>query len=209
MRTRTIITGSVALVLGVLGLAACSTSGSAPSTHHTATSSAAAIAAAALAGAKQDCTDNGGTWGTIAGSAACNYPSNYANNNAAPSPSPTVVPVTQVKFVVSGYAPADPACGGGCNPTIDYGSDSSTHNVQEPISGTVTFTVPFDPNAQYYSVNVSTDTTDSHLTCKIVASGPSPDVPTTVSTGSETGQSICSAQAAPSDSTGESWQSEN
>jgi len=73
MKTRTIITGSVALVLGVLGLAACSSGSSAPSAHHTA-NSAAAISAAALAGARQDCTDNGGTWGTIAGSAACNYP---------------------------------------------------------------------------------------------------------------------------------------
>lgn len=86
MKTITITTLAAAGL--VLGLAACSSGGSTPSTHRTATSSAAAIAAAALAGAKQDCTNNGGTWGTIAGSAACNYPPGYGAN-AAPSPSPS------------------------------------------------------------------------------------------------------------------------
>lgn len=122
---------------------------------------------------------------------------------------PTAVPITKVEFIISGYAPGDPACGGGCGPTIEYGSDSDTHNLQpDEINGTVTYTVPFDPNASYYAINVNTTTSSSHLTCKIVAIGPSPDAPTTVSSGSETGSGICSAQAAPADSTGESWTNE-
>lgn len=127
----------------------------------------------------------------------------------APSPSPTVVPATKVEFVISGYAPSDPACGGGCGPEIDYGSDSDTHDAQpDSIDGTVTYTVPFDPDAEFYSVDVTTSTSSSHVTCKIVAVGPSPDVPTTVSSGSETGQGICSAQASLEDSSGDSWQNE-
>jgi hypothetical protein len=107
--------------------------------------------------------------------------------------------------VISGYAPSDPACDGGCGPDVHYGSDSSTHNVQpDQINGTVTYTVPFDGSAQYYSMDVNTTTSDSRLTCKIVAVGPAPDVPLTVSSGS----GICSAQAAPQDASGESWQNE-
>lgn len=130
--------------------------------------------------------------------------------DASSSDSSGLVPITKVKFVISGYAPGDPECGGGCGPDISYGSDTDTHDVQpDSINGTVTYTVPFDPSASYYSVNVSTSTSSSHLTCKIVAVGPSPDAPTTVAKGSETGQAECSAQAAPSDETGESWTEES
>lgn len=137
-------------------------------------------------------------------------PANGAGAVAATAPAPSSAApaaVTEVEFVISGYAPGDPACGGGCNPDVTYGSDSSTHNVSREVNGTVTYKVPFDASAEYYSLNVDTDTASSHLQCKIVATGPG-DTPTTVSSGSVTGQGICSAQAAPEDSTGISWDNE-
>lgn len=142
-------------------------------------------------------------------SAAASPPATTAAAAATPSTDPGVVPVTKVKFIISGYAPSDPACGGGCGPEIMYGSDSDTHDVQPPeINGTLAYTVPFSPDAEYYSVTVSTTTGSSHVSCKIIAVGPSPDVPLTVSSASATGQNECDAQAAPEDSTGETWQKE-
>lgn len=123
-------------------------------------------------------------------------------------PSPTLVPVTKVEFVVSGYAP-NAGCGSSCGPTVDYGSNSDTHDVQlSSLNGTVTYSMPFDPDAQFYSLNAQLSG-GGHVTCKIVAIGPSPDVPTTVSHGSASGGSaICSAQAAPDDPGGSSWTNE-
>ena len=42
----------------------------------------------------------------------------------APAPSPTPVPPTKVTFTITGYAPGD---GYGNGPTINYGSNASTH----------------------------------------------------------------------------------
>jgi hypothetical protein len=122
------------------------------------------------------------------------------------APSPTPVPPTTVKFIVSGYAPGD---GYGNGPTINYGSNGSTHEADPAdISGTLTYSVPFDPSASYYSLNAQLEGS-GHLSCKIVVTGPYPDVPLTVSHGTaEGGYSICSAQAAPSDPSGLSWQDE-
>jgi len=124
---------------------------------------------------------------------------------AAPAPSPTPAPPTKVTFVISGYAPGD---GYGNGPTINYGSDSSTHEADPAdINGTLTYTMPFDPSAEYYSLNAQLIGT-GHLSCKIVVTGPG-DQPLTVSKGTaEGGYSVCSAQAAPSDPSGLNWQDE-
>ena len=126
--------------------------------------------------------------------------------SSAPDPSPTAVAPTTVKFIISGYAPGD---GYGSGPTISYGSDSSTHEADPAdIDGTLTYSVPFDPSATYYTLNAQL-IGSGHLSCKIVVTGPYPDVPTTVSKGTAAGgYSTCSAQAAPSDPNGLSWQDE-
>lgn len=171
--------------------------------------SAAACAGPAGHGPAHRATDNPDADLSNAASPAAT-PTNTIAPPTDASPIPTIVPITKVKFIISGYAPGDPDCGGGCGPDINYGSDADTHDVQpESIDGTVTYTVPFDPNAQFYSVTVTTSTSSSHVTCKIVATGPPPDAPTTIVSGSETGQSECNAQAAPSDETGESWDIES
>jgi hypothetical protein len=125
---------------------------------------------------------------------------------AAPATAPSLQTPTKVEFIVSGYAPGD---GYGNGPTVDYGSDGSTHEAQPAsISGTLTYSIPFDPSAQYYSLNAQL-TGSGQLSCKIVVTGPYPDKPLTVSSGNASGgYSICSAQAAPTDSTGLNWQNE-
>lgn len=176
-------------------LAACGTGHNAPVNAGAGTPSTAADSIASAEAQAEACTSAGDVWdGT-----------NCDPASPTPSPSPTVVPPTKVEFVVSGYAPGDPECGGGCDPDITYGSDSDTHDVQRAIDGTVTYSVPYDPNAEFYSIDVTTDTSSSHVKCKIVVVGPSPDVPLTASKGSETGENICSAQAAPEDSSGLTW----
>ena len=87
-------------------------------------------------------------------------------------------------------------------------SPPATTAAAPEINGTLTYTVPFNPDAEYYSVTVSTTTSSSHVSCEIIAVGPSPDAPLTVSSASATGQNECDAQAAPEDSTGETWQKE-
>lgn len=125
---------------------------------------------------------------------------------AAPSPAPSLQVPTQVEFIVSGYAPGD---GFGSGPTVNYGSDGNTHEARPAsIDGTLTYSIPFDPSAQYYSVNAQL-IGSGQLSCKIVVTGPYPDNPLTVSSGNASGgYSICSAQAAPTDSTGFNWRNE-
>lgn len=127
-------------------------------------------------------------------------------SQSAAAPSPSLKTPTKVEFIISGDAPGD---GYGNGPTIDYGSSSSTHEADPGrISGTLTYSVPFDPSAEYYSVNASL-AGSGHITCKIVVTGPYPDKPLTVSSGDASGgYSECMAQAAPSDSSGLSWQDE-
>ena len=122
------------------------------------------------------------------------------------TPTPTPEPVTKVTFVITGYAPGD---GYGNGPTISYGSDSDTREAGPgSINGKVTYTMPYDPAAQFYSVDAQLAGT-GHLACKIVVTGPFPDAPTTVSHGSTAGgYGICSAQAAPNTPDGLSWDDE-
>ena len=125
---------------------------------------------------------------------------------AAPSPAVSLQAPATVKFIISGYAPGD---GYGNGPDISYGSDSDTHEAKPAdIDGMVTYSVPFSPNARYYSVTAQL-AGSGHLSCKIVVIGPYPDQPLTVSSGKAPGgYPICSAQAAPTDSSGLSWQNE-
>jgi hypothetical protein len=133
---------------------------------------------------------------------------------SAPEPSAPAQPAeqaTKVTFVIKGNVPASEFG------TVDitYGSNSDTHNVTLPsLAGEVTYSVPFDKNAQYYSAD-ATFSGQGQATVKIVVSGTSMN-PTTVAKGSAsatdngTGMAsgLASAQAAPNDSTGVSWMQE-
>lgn len=147
------------------------------------------------------------------GSAASAPSSAFANSagaaggGAASGPPPTSPqtpqsPPTSVEFIIAGYSSS-----GGLE--INYGSNTNAHTAHLPhINGTVTYSVPFDPNAQYYAVNAQI-VRDGHLTCEIVVIGQYPAKPLTVSRGSASGGgSICSARAAPSDPSGLSWRNE-
>lgn len=127
-----------------------------------------------------------------------------STSTALPTRSPQTpqTPPTAVEFVVAGYSSS-----GGLK--INYGSNRNAHAAHLPhINGTVTYSVPFDPNAQYYAVNAQI-VRDGHLTCEIVVIGQPPAKPLTVSRGSASGGgSICSARAAPSDTSGLSWRNE-
>jgi hypothetical protein len=131
----------------------------------------------------------------------------FAPPSAAPSPSPTVQPASRIKFVITGNVPASEF--GGLD--INYGSDSSTNDVTlNSLAGRVVYSMPFDPSAEYYSVDVTFSSAGS-VSCKIVVIGPYPDVPLVASKGSANGGNNggdCSAQAAPNNSTGTSWDNE-
>ena len=125
-----------------------------------------------------------------------------AAQSAVPVPPSLQTPPTSVEFIIAGYSSS-----GGLE--INYGSNRNTHRTHLPhINGTVTYSVPFDPNAQYYAVNAQIIRA-GHLTCQMVVIGQYPAKPLTVSRGSASGGgSICSARAAPSDSSGLSWRNE-
>ena len=113
---------------------------------------------------------------------------------------------TQVRFIVTGTAP------GGADITYGSGSDNRTAPGTLGPLGTGAAvpwraSVPFDGSAQFYSVDAQLEG-GGDITCKIVVTGPG-DAPLTVATGHASGDSaICSAQAAPQDSSGLSWQKE-
>ena len=138
---------------------------------------------------------------------------------AAPaSPAPAAAPAQpaeqarKVTFVVTGNVPASQFG----SVDITYGSDSATHDVTFPNldSQGATFSMPFDPSAQYYSVQANF-TGSGTAKVKIIVSGRSMH-PTVVAHGSAsatdngTGMAggLASAQAAPNDSTGVSWTQE-
>jgi len=125
-----------------------------------------------------------------------------AQSAATALPPSLQTPPTSVEFIIAGYSSS-----GGLE--INYGSNRNTHRTHLPhINGTVTYSVPYDPSAQYYAVNAQI-IRDGHLTCQMVVIGQYPAKPLTVSRGSASGGgSICSARAAPSDSSGLSWRNE-
>lgn len=186
MQTRTTLPVAAAAVV-LLAVAACS---SAAPVHTAAASSASdsavASARAALAAASASCESSGGTWT----GADCYTPS--PADTAPPTP-------TKVEFVVSGTAPD--------GIDITYGPSGSNFAGPSTLDGTVTESVPFDGQASFYHLNAQLQGAGS-VTCKIVVTGPG-DNPTTVSSGGASGGfNICSAQAAPVDSTGLQWQNE-
>ena len=145
----------------------------------------------------------GGGVGYSGSAASAPASSADAAQSAVPVPPSLLTPPTSVEFIIAGYSSS-----GGLE--INYGSNRNTHRTHLPhINGTVTYSVPFDPNAQYYAVNAQI-VRDGHLTCEIVVIGQPPAKPLTVSRGSASGGgAICSARAAPSDSSGLAWQNEH
>lgn len=129
-----------------------------------------------------------------------------APTTAPADTSPPIQPVDKVKFIVTGHAGASYGMG----LSIDYGSDSDDHTVNftGPFSGRWVRTVPFDPSAQFYSIDAQLSNGGS-VKVKIVAVGPWPDQPLTVSHGHASGDAaIASAQAAPANADGTSWDNE-
>ena len=190
MRTRT---GILASALVVLPLAACGTAATATARTTAApdsASSAVASARAVLAAASASCSNNGGTWNGV----SCSTPAAAPTVTTLPATTPT-----KVEFVVSGTAP------GGIN--ITYGPAGSNFSGPQTLDGNATMSVPFDGQAEYYALNAQLQGGGS-IKCKIVVTGPG-DNPLTVSSGAASGGfNICDAQAAPTDSTGLSWDNE-
>ena len=121
-----------------------------------------------------------------------------ASQAAAASPSPQAP--TKVEFIVTGSAPD--------GITITYGPSGSNFAGPSVLDGKAVMSVKFDPSASYYALNAQLQG-DGSIKCKIVVTGPG-DQPLTVSHGAASGgYNICSAQAAPADSSGLNWQDEN
>jgi hypothetical protein len=174
----------------VLTLAACGGTSSTARTSAAPGPHSSAAAAASLAAASASCELHGGTWT----GAACYTPS--------PAPTATTLPPatpTKVEFVVSGTAPD--------GIDITYGPAGSNYSGPSSLDGTVTESVPFDGQAEFYHLDAQLQGAGS-VKCKIVVTGPNDDPLTVSSGGASGGFNICSAQAAPVNSTGLSWQNE-
>ena len=157
--------------------AGCSTASTGPSPAAKASAASAAASQSAAAIASQ-----------IAAQAAA---------SAAATPTPATP--TKVEFVVSGSAPE--------GIDITYGPSGSNFAGPSTLDGTARMSVPFDANADYYSMNAQLQG-DGSITCKIVVTGPG-DAPLTASHGAASGSyNICTAQAT-SDDGGQTWQDEN
>jgi curli biogenesis system outer membrane secretion channel CsgG len=178
----------------------------------TARPAAATFAAAALlAAALSACSSGSGQGAAASASAASARASRsslaavqsqiareVASQSAAANPAPATP--TTVTFIVKGSAPD--------GIDITYGPSGSNFAGPSVLDGTARMSVKFDPGAEYYSMNAQLQGAGD-ITCKIVVSGPE-DAPLTVSKGAARGgYNICDVQAAPADSTGLSWQSEN
>lgn len=130
-------------------------------------------------------------------------PADTYTNPATPAAAP-VLHVTRVHFVVTGTG----------DPSITYGSDADNRDA----GGTAGFmgdgnalpwhaSMRFRGDAQYYSMDAQLEGS-GNIHCKIVVTGPGVQPMTVASGHASGGYSICSAQAAPSDSRGSSWQNE-
>jgi hypothetical protein len=185
--------GSLVLLFAVIDAAAGGgkTPAATPSSHATTTASPAVAQATTV-------TDPSGM------ACAALDDAGYCPGDDPAPPTPTVNPATTVTFTVTGWG----------NPSITYGSDSDSRDgggTLGPLSDgnglPWTRSLKFSGDAQYYSINAQLEGS-GEISCKIVVSGPG-DAPLTVSHGHASGgYNICSAQAAPSDSTGTSWQNE-
>ena len=135
----------------------------------------------------------------ITGPAASASPSAAVTQPASPKP------VVRVHFIVTGTG----------LPSIMYGSDSDNRSPpgrlgplgdgnQLPWRASM----KFDPSAQFYSLNAQLEG-GGDISCKIVVTAGPSYTKITVSHGHASGgYNICSAQAAPTDSTGLNWQNE-
>lgn len=166
----------------------------------------AAAAALAVAGCASTTTSsspvpNPAASASLASQAAAERSAQAAVSSAlasAASPSPQTP--TKVEFIVTGTAPD--------GIDITYGPSGSNFAGPTALNGKAVMSVKFDPSASYYALNAQLQGAGS-ITCKIVVTGPG-DQPLTVSHGAASGgYNICSAQAAPADSTGLNWQNEN
>jgi len=135
----------------------------------------------------------------ISDSTASSSPSAAVTQPASPKP------VVRVHFIVTGTG----------LPSITYGSDSDNRS---PSGGLGVLgdgnqlpwraSMKFDPSAQYYSLNAQLEG-DGSISCKIVVTAGASYTKITVSHGHASGgYNICSAQAAPTDTTGLNWQNE-
>jgi hypothetical protein len=185
--------GALVLLFVVIGIASggSKTPAAAPSSHATATASPVVAQATTV-------TDPSGM------ACAALDDAGYCPGDDPAPPTPTVNPATTVTFTVTGWG----------NPSVTYGSDSDNRDgggtLGQLSDGNAlpwTRSLKFDGNASYYSLDAQLEGSGD-ISCKIVVSGPG-DAPLTVSHGHASGgYNICSAQAAPSDSTGTSWQNE-
>jgi hypothetical protein len=140
--------------------------------------------------------------------AAANNAPAAANNAPAATSAPAAGPTT-VTFNVTGN-------GNGGGVSINYGSDSDNISPSACTGGDLgdSCTVPwsaslaFDGSAQYYDINAQLGSEGGSISCSIVVTGP--DIqPLTVASGQAAGpDQICNAQAAPTDSSGTSWEKE-
>jgi hypothetical protein len=126
---------------------------------------------------------------------------------STPAYTPAAAPVlhvTRVHFIVTGTG----------DPSITYGSDADNRDG----GGTAGFmgdgnalpwraSMRFRGDAQYYSMDAQLEGS-GNIHCKIVVTGPGVQTLTVSSGHASGGYSICSVQAAPSDSRGSSWQNE-
>jgi hypothetical protein len=153
---------------------------------------------------KSDPSLDGANQGKVASDCAAYgvtiFPSLPPLASPSASASNTPAPATKVEFIVSGTAPD--------GIDITYGPSGSNLSGPSTLDGTATMSVPFDGSADYYALNAQLQGGGS-VTCKIVVTGPG-DNPLTVSSGAASGgYNICSAQAAPEDSSGLTWTNEN
>jgi hypothetical protein len=123
---------------------------------------------------------------------------------AAPVSAPTTPSPTTVTFTVTGSG----------LPSITYGSDADNRDggghagdLGQGNALPWTGSVRFDGSAMYYHLSAQLQGSGD-ISCKITVTGPGM-VPLVVSRGHASGSyNICSAQAAPTDSSGTSWQNE-
>jgi hypothetical protein len=181
---RNLITAAVFAAALALTATACSSAGAKPTPNPAASASASRASAAAAQ--------------SSAAAAQSAIASQIASQAAAASPTPQTP--TKVEFIVSGSAPD--------GIDITYGPSGSNFAGPSTLHGKAVMSVKFDPDASYYSLNAQLQGAGS-IKCKIVVTGPG-DAPLTVSHGAAAGgYNICSAQAAPADSTGLNWENEN
>jgi Mycobacterium membrane protein len=155
---------------------------------------------------------NHGNGNNSPASSSSSQPAAAANNPASSATSPSTQPPadpTTVTFSVTGSG------NGGAE--IQYGSSSDNispsgctiGDLGDSCSVPWSASLPFDGTAEYWDINAQLGSDGGSITCTITVSGPG-DQPLTVASGQASGAyQICNAQAAPTSSSGLSWQQES